>query len=801
MIRNFIRVAFRNLGKQRFYTLLNVVGLSIGIACFVMITLYVVDELSYDRFHQQAEQTYRVAIKGELSGQDIDVAVTCPPMAEALVQEYPEVERSTRLYKLQSEVTRYEDVVFTETEVFFADSNFFEVFDYKLIAGDPATALREPNTLVLTESTARKYFGNENALGKVVTVGDFNSTYEVTGVLKDPAHNAHFHFDVLYSMSSFSYSKSDEWLSNSFYTYLVINDVTKPETLEAKLDKLVTKYVGPEVQQYLGISLDQLEEQGGNYGYYLQPLTDIHLYSNLDAEIEANGDITYVYIMAAIALFVIIIACINFMNLATARSANRAKEVGVRKTLGSVRAHLIGQFLTESLIMSTIATLIAIVMVSLLIDPFNQMAGKQISFNVLEQPWLVGIFAIILLLVGLLAGSYPAFYLSAFRPAEVLKGKLKAGFKSCGIRNGLVVFQFFISIALIVCTLLVYQQLDYTRNINLGFDKENVLIIKNGRRAGEQVQAFRQELVKESAVSSAAVSTALPPNISNNSVFRLKGTEEDHLISWHYADYDLVPTLGIRMKEGRNFSRDFPTDTIAILLNEAAAREFGLEEAVGAEILNFNNTNTPPMKVIGVMEDFNFQSLKVDIKPIALMLREQGSFISVRLAPGPVGEQLALVEQKWKEFFPAEPFEYSFMDDDFDALFRTEQRLGRVFTTFTSFAIFIACLGLLGLAAYTAEQRTKEIGVRKVMGASVMSVLFLLSRDFTKLVLLSFFIAVPVSYWAMEKWLSGFAYRISIGVEAFLLAGLLAILVALLTVSFQSLKAARTDPARSLKSE
>lgn len=801
MIKNFITIAFRNLLKQRFYTLINVLGLSIGIACFVMITLYVTDELSYDRFHPHAENTYRVGLRGKLSGQEINVAVTCPPMAFTLVEEFPEVKDATRLYKLESEVTRYEDVVYTETEVFFADSNFFRVFGYELLEGDPATALKEPNTLVLTEGTAKKYFGNEPALGKMVTVGDFNATYEVTGILKNPPENAHIHFDVLYSMSSFEYSRNETWLSNSFYTYLVLDEGANPAQVESKFEDLVFKYVGPEVEKFMGISLDQFGEQGDAYGYFLQPVTDIHLRSQLDAEIEPNSDITYVYILSAIALFVILIACINFMNLATARSANRAKEVGVRKTLGSVRSHLIYQFLTESVILSTLATLISVILVALFVSPFNQISGKQISFNVLEQPWLLGVFIFILLLVGFLAGSYPAFYLSRFRPAEVLKGKIRAGFKSSQIRNGLVVFQFFISIALIVCTLLVYQQLEYAQSINLGFDKENVVVVKNGRRLGDRIQSFRQQLSQQSYVKSAAVSTNVPPGVSNNSVFRKKGSEEDHLVTFFHGDYDLIPTLGIEMLEGRNFSRDFPTDTSAIILNEAAVKEFGLENPI-SEVINFLGDQQPRgLKVIGVMKNFNFQSLKVDIKPAAILLQKEGRFLTARLQPGNVSEQVNSMEAAWKEFSPGEPFEYSFLDDDFDALFRAEQRLGKVFTIFTGLAIFIACLGLLGLAAYTAEQRTKEIGVRKVMGASVMSVLMLLSRDFSRLVLIAFVLAVPVSYWVMERWLSSFAFRIDIGVGAFALAGVMAFIVAWLTVSLQSWKAASTDPARSLRSE
>lgn len=801
MIKNYIIIAFRNLSKQKFYTVLNVLGLSIGVASFMFIVLYTADELSYDRFHSHADQIYRVRLEGKISGQEMAVAVTCPPLGQVAQDEFPEVENYTRLYKLENEVIRYEDRVFTENRVFFADSTFFDVFDFELISGDPASALKEPNTLVLTESTAKKYFGEENALGKTLNVGDFFSNYEVTGVVKDPPQNTHFHFDMLYAMSTLSYSREDAWVSNSFYTYLVLNKDAQPEVLETKLGGLVEKYVGPQVQQFMGISLEEFEKQGGRYGYFLQPLTDIHLYSQLDAEIEPNGSITYVYILSAIALFVIIIACINFMNLATARYASRAKEVGVRKTLGSIRSHLVSQFLTESVMVSTISTLLAIILISLFIEPFNQMSGKAISFQLMDKPWLALVFVLIIFVVGFLAGSYPAFYLSGFRPAEVLKGKIRAGIRSSSIRNGLVVFQFFISIALIVCTILVYRQLEYTRNVNLGFDKENVLIIKNGRRLGDKIQSLRQELTHFSAVENASVSTSVPPLIGNTSVFRLKGSDEDHLLTWYYGDYEQIPTLGVELTSGRNFSRDFPSDTAAVILNEAAVRELGLDDPIHAELSFFGDSNGRIIKVVGVMKDFNYQSLKEHIRPMAMLLTQNGAYLSVRLQPGNVGEHVAAIEQFWKEQSPGEPFEFTFMDEDFDALFRTEQRMGQVFTTFTAMAIFIACLGLLGLAAFTAEQRTKEIGIRKVMGASVLSVMVLLSKEFTRLIGIGFLIAVPVSYWVMENWLKSFAFRIPIDVWTFILAGVSAIIIALLTVSFQSFKAARTDPARSLRSE
>jgi len=806
MIKNYLTVALRNIRKQKFYAWLNVLGLSIGIAASLLITLYVVDELSYDQFHSRSEDIYRVGLTGKLAGQEINVAVSCPPFAKVSVAEFPEVEKAIRLYRLESEVTRYEEIVFTETEVFFADSNFFDVFDgYALLEGDPATALREPNTLVMTEGTARKYFGDESAMGKIVTVGDYNSAYEVTGIVQDPPENAHFHFDLLYAMSTFEYSKRDQWLSNNFYTYLMLNEEASSEALEAKFPTLVEKYVGPEVEQFMGISLEEFQAQGDGqnaYGYFLQPLTDIHLYSQLDAEIEANSNITYVYILIAVAVFILLIACINFMNLSTARSANRAKEVGVRKTLGSLRQDLVGQFLAESILVSLIAALISVVLLAVFIDPFNQLAGKAIELGVAKQPWLLLVLIGIVLLVGLVAGSYPAFYLSSFRPAEVLKGKLKAGLRSSGIRNGLVVFQFVVSISLIVCTLLVYQQLEYTQNKNLGFDKENVLVVNNMRRLEDKAETFKKSLLQKSSVVNATLANDLPPAIQNSSVFRVQGEEQDHIITFYFTDANHLPTMGIELKEGRNFLEDNPADSAAIILNEAAVREFGLDDPLEAKITGQFGPQPQVLRVVGVTQDFNFQSLRNKIRPMAIMMTRQGSqHLAVRLQPGDVATTLADIEQSWQELSPGEPFEYSFLDQDFDQLFRAEQRLGQVFTVFTGLAIFIACLGLLGLAAYTAEQRTKEIGIRKVMGASVTRMVLLLSQDFAKLVGVAFLIAVPLSYFLMQQWLSDFAYRINIGVGTFVLAGVAALAVAWITVSFQSLRAARTNPAKSLRSE
>ena len=506
MIRNYLKITLRNLVHQKLYTFLNILGLSIGIASCLLILLYVYHELSYDTMHEKASRIYRVGLNGKIADQEVFTTNTTPPLAFTAVEEFPEVENATRIYThWGSQVIRYGETVISEEKVYLADSTFFNVFDFPLLSGDPTTALIEPNSIVIPEDVARKYFGDEDPLGKTLLLGKEKAPHTVTAVLEKLPDNSHFHFSMLRAMSTLEYSRDDGWFNNSFQTYLLLHEGASAESLEAKLPGLVEKYVGPEIQQYLGVSLEDFAQQGNKYGYFLQPLLDIHLYSDLSDELEPNGDITYIYIFAAIGFFIILLACINFMNLATARSANRAKEVGVRKTLGSMRSHLVRQFLSESVLLSMIATVLALISAWLLLAPFNNLAGKEISATLFLQPWFLLSLLGFMLLVGLLAGSYPAFYLSSFRPVEVLKGKLKAGMKSSGIRNVLVVFQFFISITLIICTLLVYQQLEYTRTKNLGFEKENVVVVDGVWRLSEGEQkALRQDLVSQSSIMNAS---------------------------------------------------------------------------------------------------------------------------------------------------------------------------------------------------------------------------------------------------------------------------------------------------------
>ena len=801
MLKSYFTIAFRNLAKRKFYAGINILGLSIGLTSCLLIVLYIHHELSYDTMHTNADRIYRVGLNAKISDQETKTTVTSPSLAFTTVEELPEVENATRIFHFfGAQTIRYGETTIVEEKVFFADSTFFDVFSFQLLAGDPASALTEPNTVVLTEEMAQKYFGHESALGQTLLVGDEKIPHEVTGVAENLPSNVHFHFNMLRSMASLELSRDDDWFSNSFITYLLLHEGTSLESLDAKLSGLVEKYVGPEVQQYMGVSLETFIQQGNQYGYFLQPLLDIHLYSNLQEELAPNSDITYVYILGAIAFFIILLACINFMNLATARSANRAKEVGVRKTLGSLRSSLVGQFMTESVVLSLIATSLAVVAASLLLPSFGNIAGKEISSALFTNPWFMLSLLGLMLVVGVLAGSYPAFYLSSFRPVEVLKGKLKAGTKSSGIRNTLVVFQFFISITLIICTLLVYQQLEYAHEKNLGFEKENVMLIYGAQRLiDEQQSVFKQALLNQSQVVSASISNNIPPGSIATTIFRKTATEEEASLYTYGVDYEYLPTMQIELLKGRNFSRSFSTDTAAILLNESAAKALGTVNLLNEEVVHTGSGRT--YRVVGIFKDFNFESLRNEIQPLALTFADQGFFLSARISSENVSATVAQIESMWEQYAPDQPFQYAFLDDNYDALFRAEQRLGKVFSIFTGLAIAVACLGLLGLATFMAEQRTKEIGIRKVMGASESHLILLLSKDFTKLVLIAFGVAIPVAYFIMQRWLEGFAYRTDISPSVFILAGIGALLIAWLTVSWQSIKAALANPVDSLRNE
>lgn len=813
MFKNYIVTALRILMRQKVYSIINIFGLMLGITCSLLIILYITDELSFDRFHPGGDRIYRTTFNGRLQGNDLVTTQTGVPLAEALSSEVPQVESTVRLIKRSTFPVRYEDKAFTERRYLMADSNFFQFFNFRLVAGNPSEVLRGPNKIVLTESAARKYFGytgtgDTSPLGKILVLGSQGEGMaEVTGIAADPPHNSHIAFDMVLSLDSWSGLKDQRfWVNNSVVTYFRLIPGAPIEAVNAKYKYFVEKYCALELERFLNVTLKQFTEQGGKIGFDSQALHDIHLYSQLSDELEPNGNIQYVYMFGAIAAFIILLACINFMNLSTARYSNRAKEVGIRKTVGAFRNRLMGQFLLESFVYTVIGVLLSLLLVYLVLGPFNLLTGKVLTLGAFMTPYFVGGIIVFVLVVGLVAGSYPAFYLTSFRPVEVLKGKVRAGMKSSGIRNALVVFQFFISIGLIICTLMVYRQLSYLQDKNLGYDKENILSLLHTMRLDRNGEAFKNELLLHPEIVSASYANRLPPNIDWTAVFSTVGNKkEDHLLTTYVVDYDHLKTMGYQMKSGRFFSREFPADANKIILNETAARQTGYEDFPGKKFTTGFDATTDKgreFEVIGIIRDFNFESLHTPIRPLAIVLGPQPNWeIGIRLTPGQPAEKITIIEKVWKKYAPDAPFEYSFVNQNFDAKFRAEERMGEIFMVFTSLAIVIAALGLFGLATFTAEQRSKEIGIRKVMGASVSQVMVLLSKDFTRLVAIAFVIAIPVSWYAMTQWLQGFAYRINFDFGVVAIAGGLAILVALLVISFQSLKAALGNPVDALKSE
>ncbi len=801
MFKNYYKVAVRNILKYKLFSAINILGMTIGITSCLMIILYVTHELSYDKFHADADRIYQVGLNGKIGGQDIRVSNTCPPMAEALVADVPEVDAATRIVQMYQPVVRNGEKIFTEEKVFFADSNFFEFFSYKLKEGEIKTALKEPNTVVLTEIMAKKYFGEENPMGGLLVMGSENKTFKVTGIAETPPTNSHFSYNILVSAVSNDNLKAGIWLNNFMFTYFKTKPNTSIDQVESKFIPLVEKYIGPEIEKFMGTSLKQMQEAGGAYGYYATNIKDIHLHSTSQGDIEPGGNIMYVYFFSGIGLFILIIACINFMNLSTARSAGRAKEVGLRKALGSLRGQMIGQFIAESILYSLLAVILALIACYYLLPSFNLLSGKELGMEIFRTPlFIVGIIGLVLF-VGVVAGSYPAFYLTSFSAVEVLKGKVRAGAKSKGIRSFLVVFQFGLSIFLIIFTVVVFQQIQFMQKKNLGIDKNNVLILGNTNRLGNNKEAFRNGLAQLTGISKISYTNNTFPGVNNTTVFKTGGSEQDHIMGVYYADYDHQDVLKFELKDGRYFSNEYATDSLAILLNEAAAREFGFTNPIGEEVLyNDNGSTFKKYKVVGVIKDFNFESFKDQVRPLSILLTQNSSNLLVRYEGDPA-EVIKNVEKLWRQNASSEPFEYTFLDESFDRLFRAEQRMGKLFSVFSSLAIFIACLGLFALAAFTTEQRTKEIGVRKSMGASVFNLSILLSKEFTKLVVIAFIPAAILAWYVSDTWLNSFAYRIDINPLVFVLSGIAAIVIAWLTVSYQSIKAATANPVNSLRYE
>lgn len=817
MFKNYFTIAVRNLRKHSFYTAINVLGLAVGIASSLIIVTYIFDELSFDRHHADADRIYRVEAEIKFGPNHLMLAVTPAPLAEAFRSDYPEVEVVGRFWNDGSALVKRVDQNIKEDRAIYADSSVFRIFTIPFLKGNPNTALRDPNTMVISKRAADKYFPNEDPLNQTLILEN-KYQYKVTGVYEDMPATSHFQFDIMMALSTIEYNKDGNWLSNNFATYIKLRPGFKPETLQAKFPQMVDKYAGPQAKLALGneFSMEQFRASGNIMDYTLRPLADIHLYSDRVAELGTNSDITYVYLFGAIALFILIIACINFMNLSTARSSNRAKEVGVRKVMGSLRAHLVRQFLTESVLLSIFSFVLALGIAWMALPSFNTLAGKELFLPFAKAAFWFEILAAAVL-IGIIAGVYPSFFLSAFKPANVLKGNLSLGMKSGMVRSVLVVFQFFISIILIIGTIAVNRQLNFIQEKKIGFNKDQVLIIKDAYGAGDQVESFKEEALKDSKILSGTISGFLPVSGTNRSdnTYWPEGVQPtpENLISlqsWR-VDHDYVQTLGMKIKEGRDFSRDFKSDTAAVILNESALKLFGLtEDPIGKSIMTWDGNITDVKEgerkfikytIIGVVDDFHFESLRQNISPLGLFLQRSRGLISFRFEAKNTNDVIASLQQTWQKIAPGMPFSYSFLDADFESMYSAEQRLGKIFTVFAGLAIVIACLGLFALTAFTAEQRTKEIGIRKVMGASVGSIVILLSREFGKLIFIAFLVAVPVAWFGIGKWLDGYTYRTEIGVLIYLLAGMISFLIAWITMGYQSFRAATSDPVKSLRSE
>jgi putative ABC transport system permease protein len=797
MIKNYLKITSRNIEKHKSYSFINIAGLAIGMACCVLIFLFIQDELSFDRYHEKADRIYRLVdsfdVEGDLSRH---FALSSAPFAPALKKNFPEVEDAVRLFPGRRRLVTNGGTKYYEDGLIFADASLFHIFTFPLVQGNPDTALEAPNTIVLSERIASKYFGNEEPMNSMLIIND--QDYLVTGIMKEMPANSHFHADMFASLKTQEQIPTvqeryfQNWARHEFYTYLLLKEDSSADVLQNKLPSFIEKYAADQIKTILG----------GTLSSRLQPLKSIHLRSHLQMEISPNGDIKNVYIFSVIALFIMLIACVNFMNLAAARSANRSKEVGLRKVVGASRGQLVQQFLGESLLFTFFSLILALFIVKLALPFFNSLTGKNIAMSDLANVIMIGSILFILFFVGILSGSYPAFFVSRYQPANVLRSSASIGSGKPLLRKGLVVLQFSISIILIISTAIVMDQLDFLRNRKLGFDKEHVVVVPIRENViRKNAESIKADLKQNPNILSATITIGVPGGIVAGDAIQLVTEEGKKTLTVRmiYTDHDYIKTMGMEIIQGRDFSKDMSTDVSeAFLINEAAVRHLQLENPLNTRF----EWDEKKGKAIGVVKDFQFQSLKEEINPLVIHIWPRNTYVfAMRIRPTNIPETLAFIESKWRELDPAHPFEYSFMDESFDKLYRSEEKLSQIFSLFSMLALFIAAMGLFGLALFMVEQRTKEIGVRKVLGASVGSIFLLISKEFAYLVLIANVVAWPAAYFLMQKWLQNFAYRVNMEPWLFMLSGVMALLIALLTISYQAVKAAMADPVDSLRYE
>ena len=816
MFTNYLKVALRNLVKHRLYSFINIGGLAIGLACAILISLWVRDELSFDRFHKDAKNIYRVNWEFKWEGNEGIGPGTPPPLAATLLRNIPDVKAVVRLRSMPSAIMRVGDKSIVEDGVVAADSSFFDIFSFSLLSGDPSTALKLPNSVVLTKTLATSLFGSESPLGRSILIDDSKATrygryqnlFTVTAVVLDPPSNSHLQFSMLTSMSSypevawFNWS----WVWMQVVTYVRLQDGVRAASIDADIPDLVKRFAAAGFKR-VGMSYDQVIKSGGHWNFVLQPLTDIYLGSaDIGNRLGPIGDRSQIVLFSFIALFILGIACINFMNITTARSMNRAKEIGVRKVLGSDRRSLMTQFFVESCLSSFVAMPVALFLVELSIASFDHLSGKTLAFSLVDPGWLPAALILLTVTVGLVSGLYPGLYLSSFNPAQTVKGVVGSSTGGKNIRNALVVTQFAITIGLMTCTLLVKKQMDYIREKDLGFEKRNIVVISNeNNRLGEKSEAFRNALLNQPNVINASLANGVPPGYGFQDSYAVEGKEDRFELNSYMGDDNFIATMGISIVQGRGFSREFD-DSSSVILNESAVRMLGLSNPVGA-VIDYPGGNGVKYRVVGVMKDFNFSSLYSPIAPFALFSLSSksytipSSYIIVRLRQDNLAGTLRMLDEEWKSFAPFTPFNYTFLDETIEAQYRSAERLGQLFLVFSILTIIIACIGLFGLATFATERRTKEIGIRKVLGASEAEVLGVLSKDFLILVLMANVIACPISWYIMKNWLQTFAYRADIGWMVFAVSGGIALFIAMLTVSFQAIKAVLANPVESMRYE
>lgn len=806
MYKSYFRMAWRNLLKNKMLFSINIAGLAMGIATCLIIMLFVADELSYDRYNEKADQMVRVVLKGKVNGEVIKEAVTPAPVGPTLKEELPEVQEATRLRNWGSPKISYKNNTYKNDKLAFVDPNFFQVFTVPFLQGNHATALLEPNTIVITQEQAIKYFGSDNPIDKLLVLAETGEQYKVTGVIDKVPENSHFHFDLFASMTGLNDAKENNWMNSNYFNYLVLDKGANFNDMESKLPAIVAKYMGPQIAQ-IGMTFEKFKENGNEIGLFLQPLTDIHLHSDFSGqtELEAGGDIKSIYIFTVVAVFMLLIACINFMNLSTAGATKRNKEIGIKKVLGSQRRTLVHQFLIESFISTAASMILAALLVTLALPIFNQLSGKHLEVGLLLSPGTLVTLGVFTILVALLAGTYPAFFLSSFKPIDALKNKITSEAGNKGMRSGLVIFQFVISAGLVLAIIVVNQQMSYIQNKKVGYDRDQLIVLRESYLLGSNENVFMNQLASDSRIENITMSAFVPAGPTDNNMTGVYPGEQHEAVRRtliYNIDAKYIPTMRMKLAAGRNFSEVPGVDSTHVIINETAVKTFGLgDNPIGQTLTaNVSSSEKRALTVIGVIKDFHFRSLREPISPLIMLNNPYGGLI-IRTNTTEIADLLSSIDEKWKSFHVEEPFSYALLDELYNETYLAEQKMGTILKVFGLLTIFVACLGLFGLVTFTAEQRVKEIGIRKVLGADVAQIVSLLSKDLLILVSISFIIAFPLGYYLMDKWLQDFAYRIEIQWWVYALAGVTTLLIAFSTMSFKTIKYAMANPVDSLRSE